>query len=95
MRSRIITHAWLTALLLICSQPSLAQNSELDALLLESSNLMQEGRIDEALVLLEGAENNYSDSREFMNNLAVAYLGNSQPEEALVIFRTLVDSDPM
>ena len=56
---------------------------------------MQEGRIDEALILLEGAENNYSDSREFMNNLAVAYLGNSQPEEALVIFRTLVDSDPM
>ena len=95
MRPRIISHGWLAALFLICSQSSLAQGSELDALLLENSNLMQEGRIDEALILLEGAENKYSDSREFMNNLAVAYLGNSQPEEALVIFRTLVDSDPM
>ncbi len=95
MRTRIITHSWLAVLLFTCNQLSWAQEAELNALLLESSNLMQEGRIEEALILLEGAKNSYDDSREFMNNLAVAHLGNSQPEEALSIFRSLVDQDPL
>mgnify|MGYP003674551411 CR=1 FL=1 len=95
MRSRIFTNGRLASLLLVCTQLSWAQDAELDALLLESSNLMQESRIEEALVLLAGAENTYGDSREFMNNLAVAYLGNSQPEKALTIFRSLVDQDPL
>lgn len=95
MRSGLIAFAWLVALFLLHSRVSWANDPELDALLLESSNLMQDGRIEEALVLLEGAQPSYSDSREFMNNLAIAYLGNSQPEEALSIFRELVDMDPL
>lgn len=95
MRPRPITFAWLVALLLLHPLVSWASDPELDALLLESSNLMQDDRIEEALILLEGAEPSYGDSREFMNNLAIAYLGNSQPEKALTIFRELVDMDPL
>ncbi|MFX4227753.1 MAG: hypothetical protein ACFHHU_07675 [Porticoccaceae bacterium] len=95
MRPRLIAYAWLVTLFLLPPNTSWANDPELDALLLESSNLMQEGRIEEALILLEGAKPGYGDSREFMNNLAIAYLGNSQPEEALSIFRELVDMDPL
>lgn len=72
-----------------------AENLQLDATLFESSELMQSGRVSDALALLKGVESEYSDSREYLNNLAVAYLGNSQPEEALSIFRQLVDNDPL
>jgi len=68
---------------------------ELDATLFESSELMQSGQVVEALALLKGVETKYSNSREYLNNLAVAYLGNSQPEEALSILRQLVDNDPL
>lgn len=95
MRPRLIAFAWLVALFSLQPHTSWANDPELDALLLESSNLMQDGRIEEALILLEGAQPSYGDSREFMNNLAIAYLGNSQPEEALSIFRELVDMDPL
>ncbi|MEQ8955010.1 MAG: hypothetical protein RL120_12840, partial [Gammaproteobacteria bacterium] len=95
MRPRLIAYAWLVTLFLLPPNTSWANDPELDALLLESSNLMQEGRIEEALILLEGAKPGYGDSREFMNNLAIAYRGNSQPEEALSIFRELVDMDPL
>jgi len=95
MRFRLIASAWLLALFFVYPHASWANDPELDALLLESSNLMQDGRIEEALILLEGAEPRYGESREFMNNLAIAHLGNSQPEEALSIFRELVDMDPL
>lgn len=95
MRSRFISLYWLAALLLLLPCTSWANDPELDALLLESSNLMQDGRVDEAMILLEGAESQYRDSHEYMNNLAVAYLGNNQAERALGIFRELVDNDPI
>lgn len=72
-----------------------SEDVELDATLFESSELMQSGRISEALALLKSVESKYSGSREYLNNLAVVYLGNSQPEEALSILRQLVDNDPL
>lgn len=70
-------------------------DADLNALLLESSELMQSGQVPQALILMKAREADYSKSREFMNNLAVAYLGNSQPELAFSILRQLVDNDPM
>jgi hypothetical protein len=95
MRPRFISIAWLASLFFLISPVSQANDPELDALLLESSNLMQDGRIEEALTLLEGAEGQYAGNYEYMNNLAVAYLGDGQAEKALVIFRELVDNDPL
>lgn len=76
---------------------SVAQISfvQLDAVLIESSDLMQAGNQQAALALLKRYEENFSSQPEFLNNLAVAYLGNSQPLEALTILRQLVDSDPV
>lgn len=76
---------------------SVAQVSfvQLDAVLIESSDLMQAGNQEAALALLKRYEENLSSQPEFLNNLAVAYLGNSQPLEALTILRQLVDSDPV
>lgn len=68
---------------------------QLDAVLIESSDLMQAGNQEAALALLKRYEENFSSQPEFLNNLAVAYLGNSQPLEALTILRQLVDSDPI
>lgn len=72
-----------------------AYDAELNALLFESSELMQSGQVAEALLLLKEKESLYGESREYMNNLAVAYLGNSNPDLALSILRQLVDNDPL
>lgn len=70
-------------------------NLELDAILVESSDLMQSGDSEAALALLKRYEADYSSSPEFLNNLAVAYLGTADPISALTILRQLVDSDPV
>lgn len=75
----------------------IAQNSnlELDALLIESSDLMQAGDSQAALALLKRYEQDYSSSPEYLNNLAVAYLGTADAVAAVTILRQLVDSDPI
>lgn len=95
MFNKLLHSVCLSACLTLFSTQSSAYDAELNALLFESSELMQNGQIEEALVLLKGGEEKYSSSREFMNNLAVAYLGNSQPNTALDILRQLVDNDPL
>ena len=76
---------------------SLAQSStlQLNAVLIESSDLLQAGDAQSALALLKRYEEEYSTQPEFLNNLAVAYLGNSQPLEAITILRQLVEADPV
>ena len=94
IKRRLIRSTALVSLL-CWSLSASAYDASLNALLLESSDLLQSGKIEEALVLLQKNEDKYNENREFMNNLAVAYLGNSQPDIALSIFRQLVDVDPM
>ena len=72
-----------------------SSNLELDALLIESSDLMQSGQAENALALLKRYEEDYSTHPEFLNNLAVAYLGTADPVAAVTILRQLVDSDPV
>jgi ketosteroid isomerase-like protein len=72
-----------------------SSNLELDALLIESSDLMQSGQAENALALLKRYEEDYSAHPEFLNNLAVAYLGTADPVAAVTILRQLVDSDPV
>lgn len=72
-----------------------SSNLELDALLIESSDLMQSGEPEDALALLKRYEEDYSAHPEFLNNLAVAYLGTADPVAAITILRQLVDSDPV
>jgi len=90
-----------TKIVLLCllaiHNSSLAQISQiqLDAVLIESSDLMQSGNPEAALAVLKRYEETFSTQPEYLNNLAVAYLRNSQPLEALTILRQLVDSDPI
>lgn len=95
MINKTIQNVLLTLSLSTLSTPLIAYDAELNALLFESSELMQTGQVAEALLLLKEKETRYADRREYMNNLAVAYLGNSQPELALSILRQLVDNDPL
>jgi ketosteroid isomerase-like protein len=67
----------------------------LDAVLMESSDLLQGGDSEAALSLLKSHEADYSSSPQFLNNLAMAHLSNSDPISALTILRQLVDSDPI
>jgi len=95
MLNKIIQKALLITGLSAISSPLIAYDAELNALLFESSELMQSGQVAEALLLLKEKESVYGESREYMNNLAVAYLGNSNPDLALSILRQLVDNDPL
>lgn len=90
-------YLWLPIAALVFSVNCLAQGSrvELDALLLESNSLLQEGRSEEALALLERNQERFSSYPEYLNNLAVALLGNQQPEKAMALLRGLVESDPV
>lgn len=72
-----------------------SSNLELDAVLIESSDLMQTGDSEAALALLKRYEADFSSRPEFLNNLAVAYLGTADPISAVTILRQLVDSDPV
>lgn len=95
MTKKIIHQVLLIAGLACASSPILSYDAELNAILFESSDLMQAGQVAEALLLLKEHEADYGESREYMNNLAVAYLGNSNPDIALSILRQLVDNDPL
>ena len=92
---KIILRTLASASLSVISSPLFAYDAQLNALLHESSELMQSGQVAEALLLLKEKEAFYGESLEFMNNLAVAYLGNSNPELALSILRQLVENDPL
>ena len=72
-----------------------AKGQSLDQVLYESSEYLRTGQPVEALDLLSEYEDTYGDEREFLNNLAIAYLGNNQPEKALSLIRELVDNDPL
>ena len=72
-----------------------SSNLQLNAVLIESSDLLQAGESQAALVLLKRYETDYSNQPEFLNNLAIAYLGESQPIEAITILRQLVEADPV
>ena len=50
---------------------------------------------NEALNLLNQANEQYGEEPEFLNNLAVAHIGNNEPDKALSILREIVDNDPM
>jgi len=67
----------------------------LDDILFESSEHLRTGEVVPALELLSKHENTYGEEQEFLNNLAIAYLGNNQPEKALSIMRDIVESDPL
>ena len=95
MLRKILLQSLLFASVSVISSPVFTYDAELNALLYESSELMQSGQVAEALLLLKEKETSYGESLEFMNNLAVAYLGNSNPELALSILRQLVENDPL
>lgn len=82
---------------LALTNPGIAQsgNLGLDAVLIESSDLMQSGDSATALALLKRYEADYSSEPEFLNNLAVAHLGVADPVSAITILRQLVESDPI
>ena len=71
-----------------------AQTLPLDELLAQSSELLLKDQSQEALELLKAHENTYSSSREYMNNLAIAYLGTDKPKFAFAILRQLINQDP-
>lgn len=77
------------------AQTSNTYQAKLSALLLESGDLLQAGKPEEALLLLKEQESKYSSHPEFMNNLAIAYLGSAKPQEALSILKQMVDADPI
>ena len=95
MLRKILLQSLLFASVSVISSPVFTYDAELNALLYESSELMQSGQVAEALLLLKEKETSHGESLEFMNNLAVAYLGNSNPELALSILRQLVENDPL
>ncbi len=88
---------WTLAAALLFSVTCLAQGSnlELDVLLTESNQLLQQGQATDALALLERQQDRYSNRPEYLNNLAVALLGSSQPDRALTLLRSYVQSDPV
>lgn len=73
----------------------IAAEKPLDLILFESGELLRTGQPGAALTLLNQHQDTYGREREFLNNLAVAYLGNNEPEKALSLLRKLVDEDPM
>ena len=72
-----------------------ANAQSLDQVLFESSEYLRAGQPREALELLSQHQDAYAGEQEFLNNLAIAYLGNNQPEKALSLIRELVDNDPL
>lgn len=89
-----------TTLLFVCLLGHSAAHAqygviELDAVLLESSELLQNGQPEQALALMQRNQSRFGNSPEFINNLAVAYLGNAQPDQAISLLRQLLDSDPV
>ena len=95
--SKLINHFLLGLVFFFAYSMSLAQSSnlQLNAVLIESSDLLQAGETQAALALLKRYEADYSSQPEFLNNLAIAYLGDSQPIEAITILRQLVEADPV
>lgn len=83
-------------LVLFCTFTQLsAQEASLDEVLFESSEHLRRGQTEEALSILNQHQKLYESSPEFLNNLAVAYLGNNDPEKALSVLRSIVNEDPL
>ena len=74
---------------------SYAQEAPMDKLLFESSEYLRLGQPAEALDLLNKHIEAFGEEPEFLNNLAIAYLGNNNPEKALSILRMIVEEDPL
>lgn len=71
------------------------QSDYLDSVLQESSELLASRQMQAAVDLLETELQNYPDSVEIINNLAIAYLGAGRFDEAEQLLHDLVESDPV
>lgn len=95
MTHKIFKSLLFLAFTLLLSINASADDKPLDQVLFENSEYLRLGQPKEALSLLVSHQENYGHRQEFLNNLAITYLGNNEPEKALSILRTLVDEDPL
>lgn len=96
---RIATTSWAILLFTALGSTTLFAQDEttadLDAVLQESSSLLEEGAIEPAIELLENHQSDYPDSNELQNNLAVAYFGVGRIEEAIAKLEELAGEGPV
>ena len=85
----------ITSIIFLTTFGTNANGQSLDQVLFESSEYLRTGQATEALALLFQHEEAYAEDLEFLNNLAVAHLGNNEPEKALALIREIVDGDPL
>lgn len=68
---------------------------DLNQLLQDSSRLIQQGNPRKALVKLQKHRARFAENPEYLNNLAVAFVSNAQPEEAQKLYQQILAADPL